>query len=842
MEPIAIIGIGCRFPQANSPEAFWRLLQSGDRAISTVPTERWESAHFYDPDPRIAGKMSSCRGGFLKDVDQFDASFFGISDAEAAHIDPQQRLFLEVAWEALEHAGVAPMGLGGSATGVFTGLCTIDYHRLLYKDFDCIGPHSGTGTTMSITANRLSYLLDLRGPSMAVDAACSSSLVAVHLAMQSLRSQETNLGIAGGVNLILSPDSMISSSQTGLLSAKGECRPFDANADGYVRGEGCGVVVLKRLNDAIADGDNILAVIRGSAVNQDGLSNSMVAPNGRAQQALIQQSLANSSVTPAEVDYVEAHAVGTPLGDAIEFKALRKVLAAGRKEACTIGSLKPSIGHLEAASGIASLIKVVLALQHGEIPPQLNFERANDYVDLNDGLFEILAAGKPWQRGSRPRIAGVSTFGFGGTNAHLVIEETPVGVRLADSALYGDRSHHVFAMTAKSKTALRALAQRYSDFLLSGQGSMAATSQPETSLADICFAANTGRTHFAERLCLVSHSRSHLQQQLAQFAEGEETLLASQFITGKAQRRKRPKIVFYFPEPATAGTLALGNHLYKTQPVFRESFDLCSRLVGRQLRLTASFATEPAVARVSGFAASYALSTLWQTWGIVPRAVMGRGLGEYVAACVSGLLDIREVLPLLSLPLTTPLWSAASLTYKLPHLPLLSAATAAISAPISPSSPHAFTEVRVNAYSPLLQQAVSQFVSASDHPDTYKKLPLTGLSGYDIALCMGVEGSVFGCLSKAELGAVKLLAMQDGIEIWPQLLSHLGELFVSGAEVDWAVFDAGYCRQKMPLPTYPFERSSYWFASRQVPTQRPVKNNAMKSLYYAERSRAINNN
>ncbi|MEL6489999.1 MAG: type I polyketide synthase [Cyanobacteria bacterium J06621_3] len=801
MEPIAIIGLGCRFPKANSPKTFWQLLKAGQQAVGTVPSERWDVETFYDPDPETVGKMSSCRGGFLDGVDRFDANFFGISEIEAQHIDPQQRLFLEVAWEALEHAAIAPLGLGGSATGVFTGLCTIDYHRLLYRDFGCIGPYSGTGTTMSITANRLSYLLDLRGPSMAVDAACSSSLVAVHLACQSLRAEESDLCLAGGVNLILSPDSMISSSQTGLLSARGECRPFDAGADGYVRGEGCGVVVLKRLSDAQANGDNILAVIRGSAINQDGLSNSMTAPNGLAQQALIEKSLAASQADAKDISYVEAHAVGTPLGDAIEFKALKKTLLSGREMPCVIGSVKPNIGHLEAASGIASLIKVVLALQHEEIPPQLNFEQANDYVALEEDLLEIVPEGRPWPRHQKARLAGVSTFGFGGTNAHLVIAEAPAKAEaLAERLPQSDRTHHILTLTAKSKTALRSLAQRYSKYLVDNNlvgnnlvsnnlvDSSESTADLARLLGDICFTANTGRSHFAERLCLVSHSTDQLWRQLEQFAEGEETVLAHQFIAERVKGRKRPSVVFVFPEP-TAELLSLGHSLYQSQPTFREFFDQCAQLAAVPL----SFVAEPGSVRVTGFVVSYAIASLWQSWGIQPRATAGEGLGQYVAACVSGLLEISEVLP------------------------ALSAAASDLNFSVTPSG------------------------------DTTPRIPLlaleTELAGYDVALEMGT-GSVGVPTAATRSNKPRRLSLRGDLSVWSQLLTHLGQLFVQGVAVDWARFDQGYGRHRCSLPTYPFERSSHWFsqpvsqrvsepaANREKPTAKnsPAQQDRHKSL------------
>ncbi|MEL6899853.1 MAG: type I polyketide synthase [Cyanobacteria bacterium J06606_4] len=807
MESIAIVGIGCRFPQANSPETFWQLLSEGRQAITSIPSQRWPVEDYYDPQPQAAGKMNSRQGGFLSNIDRFDAAFFGISAAEAQHIDPQQRLFLEVAWEALEHAGIPPMGLSGSATGVFSGLCTIDYHRLLYRNVSCIGPHSGTGTTMSITANRLSYLLDLRGPSMAVDAACSSSLVAIHLACQSLHSQESNLCIAGGVNLILSPDSMISSAQTGLLSPQGACRPFDARADGYVRGEGCGVVVLKRLADAVKDGDNILALIRGSAINQDGLSNSLTAPNGLAQQALIQRALAVSGLTPQDIDYVETHAVGTPLGDAIEFRALKQVLAK-RENPCVLGSVKPNIGHLEAASGMAALTKVVLSLQHEEIPPQLNFEAANTYVDLEASPFEILPAGKPWPSAAKSRFAGVSTFGFGGTNAHLILEEAPpkskpVKSSAAAPGQHTQKSHHILALSAKTPSALRSLASRYVTLLKRHREAPIHTQlRSPISLPNLCFSANTGRSHFAQRLCLVSHSLENLQRQLAQFAEGEETLLANQFMTGRLKGRKRPKVVFHFPEPTT-GTLTLGKMLYQSQPHFREAFEHCAQKSTLPLSFDLLFETKTppnhlsssVFGRIAGFCISYALVAMWQQWGVKPAALIGEGLGEYVAACVANMLTVDEVLPLLSAPLTTPVWSAASLSYRSPAVPMLSA-----------------------NYSPLLRQAVlslSDTTPQNSQSNLQKLLPLSGLAGYDLVLPMGANRPLAKYLTKAAVQNSQIVerSLYADMEIWPQLLSHLGNLFVRGIPVDWQAFDHGYPRERIPLPTYPFERSHHWFIS-----------------------------
>jgi acyl transferase domain-containing protein len=353
VEPIAIIGAGCRFPGSSNLEAFWDLLRSGSEAISEVPKERWDIDAFYDAEPATPGKMNSRYGGFLEQVDQFDPGFFGISSREAERIDPQQRLVLEVAWEALENAAIVPANLSGSQTGVFIGCGNYDYGLLLSKNPSCISAYDGAGSTIGIAANRLSYLLNLRGPSLALETACSSSLVAVHLACRSLQNAETDLCIVGAVSLMLSPEQTIAYSQARMMAPDGRCKTFDALADGYVRGEGCGVVVLKRLRDAIGDRDRIQAIIRGSAINQDGLSNGLTAPNGPSQQAVIRQALHNAKVSPAQISYVEAHGTGTSLGDPIEIKSLKAVLMKGRNSDCPcwIGSVKTNIGHLEAAAG-----------------------------------------------------------------------------------------------------------------------------------------------------------------------------------------------------------------------------------------------------------------------------------------------------------------------------------------------------------------------------------------------------------------------------------------------------------------------------------------------------------
>jgi len=644
LENIAIIGIGCRFPGAENPESFWHLLSNGLDAITEVPSDRWDIDTFYDPKPASSGKMNTRWGGFLENVAQFDPSFFGISSREAKRMDPQQRLILEVAWEALENAGIAPKKLAGSQTGVFIGISNYDYSFLLAKDLAHINAYDGTGNAFSIAANRLSYMLNLHGPSVAIDTACSSSLVAVHFACQSLQSGESNLCLVGGVNLILSPEPTITFSQASMMAADGRCKTFDAMADGYVRGEGCGMVVLKRLSDALKDEDNILALIRGCAVNQDGLSNGLTAPNSLSQQAVIRQALENSGVAPSQISYVEVHGTGTSLGDPIEVRSLKAVLMKDRKsdKSCWLGSLKTNIGHLEAAAGIASLIKVVLSLQHRKIPPHLHLKQLNPYISLEDTTFSIPTEGQPWSSSST-RLAGISSFGFGGTNCHMILEEAPVQMPGTSDK---QRPLHLVTISAKSEKALRELAKKYADFL---------EAYPETFLADICFTANTGRSHFDQRLAVMAESAVQLRQQLGAFATGGET---SGLISGRVTSRKPQKIAFLFTGQGSQ-YVNMGRQLYETEPTFRTCLEHCNELLHPYLQTpllevlypangTSTLLNETAYTQPALFALEYSLAELWKSWGIEPTVVMGHSVGEYVAACVAGVFSLEDGLKLIA--------------------------------------------------------------------------------------------------------------------------------------------------------------------------------------------------
>ncbi|MBE9045186.1 type I polyketide synthase [Pleurocapsales cyanobacterium LEGE 10410] len=644
MEPIAIIGIGCRFPHTQNPEEFWHLLRNGVDAISEVPPQRWSIEALYDPQPGITGKMSTKWGGFLEQVDLFEPSFFEISPREAEQMDPQQRLLLEVAWEALENAGIVRGDLAGSQTGVFVGLSNIDYHRMLYQEHDLLSPYSGIGTGPSIASNRLSYLLDLRGPSITIDTACSSSLVAIHLASQSLQRQESNLCLVGGVNLMLSPEPTITFSQARMMAADGRCKTFDAAADGYVRGEGCGVIVLKRLSDALRDRDHIQAIIRGSAVNQDGTSNGITAPNGPSQQSVIRQALANAELDPQQISYIEAHGTGTSLGDPIEIKSLKAVFGKNREpdRPCNIGSVKTNIGHLEGAAGIAGLIKVVLQLKHRQLAPHLHLKQLNPYISLQEVPIDIPTELQSWSSDTT-RCAGISAFSFGGTNAHVILEEAPLPIPKTSEI---ERPLQVLTLSAKSETALVELSQRYRDFL---------STHPEASLADICFTANTGREHFNYRLGVVTESREQLEEQLTAFGRGIE---APQLVTGQVRRRKPPKVAFLFTGQGSQ-YVGMARQLYQTAPCFRQTLDCCQALLSSELErpllevlypnagddspLEQTAYTQPVL-----FALEYALARLWMSWGVYPTAVMGHSLGEYVAATIAGVFSLESALKLVT--------------------------------------------------------------------------------------------------------------------------------------------------------------------------------------------------
>jgi 3-oxoacyl-(acyl-carrier-protein) synthase/acyl carrier protein len=558
-EAIAIVGIGCRYPGGIlDPETFWRVLEEGLDAVTEVPRERWDVDALYDPDPDAAGKMTTRCGGFLKEIDRFDAGFFGISPREAVSMDPQQRLLLETSWEALERAGIAAEGLTGSMTGVFVGLIYQEY-ATLGSGLERLDGYVGTGSAASVASGRISYALGLQGPSMTVDTACSSSLVTVHLASQALRHGECSLALAGGVSVMLTPSAFVEFSRLRGLSADGRCRSFSASADGTGWSEGCGMLVLERLSDARRNGHRVLAVIRGSAVNQDGRSNGLTAPNGPSQEAVIRQALAQAGVKPHEVGYVECHGTGTRLGDPIEVQALGAVLSEGRERSrpVLIGSVKSNLGHTQAAAGVAGVIKVVLSLRHGRIPKNLHFDAPNPLIAWDELAVKVVSEPVGWARNGAARIAGVSSFGVSGTNAHVVVEEAPAEVEAA--APSPSRSAELFVVSAKSEAALAAAASRLAEHVKEHE---------EESLADIACSLAMTRSHHEHRLALAAGTRAALASGLEAASRGEaaEGLSRGRAIEG------RSKVAFVFSGQGSQ-SVGMGRGLYDEWPVFREGLE-----------------------------------------------------------------------------------------------------------------------------------------------------------------------------------------------------------------------------------------------------------------------------
>ncbi|HEY3998348.1 MAG TPA: type I polyketide synthase, partial [Candidatus Xenobia bacterium] len=620
-DPIAIIGMACRFPGgSDTPEAFWQLLKQGTDPIHEVPPELVGST----PGTHFAGLLDRAI------VQDFDAGFFGISPREAVALDPQQRVLLEVVHEAFESAGLPVAQLVGSKTGVFIGVYNHDHlMRMARAAPEYLDAYATTGSLTAFSAGRVSYAFGLEGPCMVIDTLCSSSLVSFHEACHSLRQGDCTLALAGGVNLILSPVGMEEVGRVQALSPDGRCRTFDSRANGYVRSEGCGIVVLKRLSHARRDGDRILALARGSAVNQDGKSTGLTAPNVLAQQALLEAALHHARVAPEAISFVETHGTGTSLGDPIEVQGLKAVLGKPRPDGskCVIGSVKSNIGHTEGAAGIAGVIKTVLALQHETIPRHLHFQTLNPRIDLSDTPFVIPVREQAWPRGSTRRLACVNSFGLSGTNSHVVLEESPLAVPVEGPA----RPRHLLALSGLDDQAVQAQAGRYAHYL---------RTHPAARLADVCHTAGAGRSHYAHRLALVASTSE----------EAARALSDPGLVVGEAG--PPPRIAFLFTGQGSQ-YVGMAQTLYQTQPVFRDVMDRCAAILAPLPLLSVLHGETPGIdetqyTQPALFALEYSLSELWRSWGIVPAAVMGHSIGELVAACVAGVFSLEDALKLVA--------------------------------------------------------------------------------------------------------------------------------------------------------------------------------------------------
>ncbi|AOX02953.1 hypothetical protein BJP34_29070 [Moorena producens PAL-8-15-08-1] len=915
-EPIAIIGLGCRFPKSPNTEVFWQLLEQGMDAVTEVPKERWDIEQYYDPNPDATGKMYTRFANFITDVDKFDPEFFKISPREAKKLDPQHRLLLEVCWESLEYAGLSPLALRGSQTGVFVGMMNHDYGQLATNPADW---HTASGNGSFLGAGRIAYTLGLQGPTLSVETACSSSLVACHLACQSLRNQECNIALVGGVNLMLTPDGSVIQSRSKMNSPDGRCKTFDESADGYGRGEGCGVVVLKRLSEAQADGDQILALIRGSAVNHDGPSSGLTVPNGLAQEALIQQALTNSKVEASQVDYIECHGTGTPLGDPIEVEALVNVYGKNRPQdlPIIISSVKTNIGHLEGAAGIAGLIKTILCLQNEKIPPHLHLKQPNQRIPWEEIPVVVPTEARSWLRGDKTRIAGVSSFGLSGTNAHVIVEEAPKegNRQISSLSLQGGKATgngkdvpirpiHLLTLSAKTQTALDELVSSYENYL---------KAHPELGVADICYTANTGRTHFNHRLAVVTSNQQELVEKLRQQQEGEEVV--GIYSGNLLNNSTVPKIALLFTGQGSQ-YVNMGRQLYQQAPTFREAINQCEEILSsletfpnkslREILYPAddlsdsSLLDQTAYTQPALFAIEYALFKLWQSWGIKPDVVMGHSVGEYVAATVAGVFSLEDGLKLITargalmqkLPaggamvsvmaseskvleilkgmsrsekvalaaingpestvisgeaeaveaIATHLESAGIKTKQLQvshafHSPLMEPMLAEFEAVANQITYH---QPRIPLISNVTGKLVDSRITSAEYWVNHVRQPVQFVQsmktlhqeGYELFLEIGPKPILLGmgrqCLPE-DMG-VWLPSLRPGVDEWQQMLSSLGQLYVQGCKVDWFKFDQNYNREKVILPTYPFQRERYWVETQNGYQPKPYGSTA-KNLH-----------
>ncbi|OBH02764.1 polyketide synthase [Mycobacterium sp. E1747] len=875
-EPIAVVGMACRYAGGvDSPETLWELVNDGRDTVSDFPADRgWDVEGLYDPDPDTAGKMYTRQGSFLRDAADFDAGFFGVGPSEALAMDPQQRLMLEISWEALERAGIDPLGLRGSATGVFAGVIHAGYGGEVKGELEGYGL---TGSTLSVTSGRVSYVLGLEGPAVSIDTACSSSLVAMHLAAQSLRSGECDLALAGGVTVMATPAAFVEFSRQRALAPDGRCKVYAGAADGTSWSEGAGVLVLERLADARRLGHPVVAVLRGSAVNQDGASNGLTAPNGPSQQRVIRAALADAGLSAADVDVVEGHGTGTVLGDPIEAQALLATYGQDRPadRPLWLGSIKSNIGHTSAAAGVAGVIKMVQAMRHGVMPKTLHVDVPSPHVDWSAGAVSVLTEPQPWPARDGQRRAGVSSFGISGTNAHVIVEQPPADPETV--AVQGDQSDVVmpWVVSARSAEALAAQAGRLSAYL---------DAQPALRALDVGWSLATTRAALEHRAVLVGGDRDTLMAGLAGVASGTPG-------PGVVIGRSRPvgKRVFVFPGQGSQ-RLGMGRELCQRFPAFAQAFDEAVAAVDGHARLPlrdVMWGGDPDLlentefAQPALFVLEIALAALWRSCGVTPDLVIGHSVGEIAAACVAGVLSLpdaarlvvargrlmaalpaggvmvavsateAEVAPLLNgdvslaavngpdaVVLSGERTAVTTVTDRLAdcgrrvrrlavshafHSPLMEPMIeefAAVLAEVSPGTP------RIDLVSNVTGRLAEPGYGSADYWVEHVRRPVRFADGVRVAGSLGAgafvevgPGAALTAAVERSLAgepAVAAVSMaKDRPEI-DSLLLAAGQLFVSGAEVDWAAAFAGLTAHRVDLPTYAFQRRRFWLSSQEV--------------------------
>ncbi|NEO53141.1 MAG: SDR family NAD(P)-dependent oxidoreductase [Okeania sp. SIO3B5] len=876
---IAIIGMSCRYPGANNWKEFWENLKNGIDSVTEAPPGRWEEKNWYHPDPDNPGTSYSKCAGFLDEIDKFDPLFFHISPEEAWFMEPEQRIFLEEAYHAIEDAGYATDSLRGKQYGVFVGV-TVNGGYLKLLSISGLDVHrmAATGNGPSMIPARIAYMLDLQGPVVAIDTACSSSLVAVHQACQSIQRGESEIAIAGGITLMPTSDFQIMSSQFQVVSPDGRCKTFDASASGTAWSEGCGVLLLKSYSQAIQDNDHIYGVIKGTGVNYDGNTNGISAPSSQSQASLEEAVYQKFGINPETISYVEAHGTATPLGDPIEVEALTEAFSkwTNKKQFCAIGSVKTNIGHSAAAAGVSGLIKTILCLKNQKLVPSLHFNQPNPHIDFENSPFYVNTKLKDWEvLEGQPRQATVSSFGFSGTNAHIVIEEAPSQVKSQNIV---ERPIHLLTLSAKTEKALEDLVSNYQNYL---------ETNPELPLADVCYTASTGRAHFNYRLGVIASEPKALIEKLLGWKAQEELV---GLFSGK-RNSEGHKIAFLFTGQGSQYA-NMGRQLYEKAPTFRQALEECDQILQPYLEvplleviysedaqkssdnlLDQTAYTQPAI-----FALEYALFKLWDSWGIKPNVVMGHSVGEYVAACIAGVFSLEDGLKLIAMrgklmqklpsggEMVSVMASESQVTEAIkeyssqvtiaaingPESIVISGESVAIRNICSLFESEGIKTKQLQVshafHSPMMEPMLAEFESVAKQV-TYNQpqIPLisnvTGTEvdgeitnaeywvdhvrqpvrfaqsmktleseGYETFLEIGPRPILLGmgrqCVTE-DVGEW-LPSLRPGVDEWEQMLSSLGKLYVKGAKIDWSGFDSDYTRQKVVLPTYPFQGERYW--------------------------------